>query len=390
MCLAPVQLENGVIVSCRKCWQCRADRINDMVGRGIAESMTASECIALTLTYGGGDVPEAAVLVYADFQRFLKRLRFAGFRVRYIVAGEYGSRRGRAHWHSILFFDGLGPEVVDDPAEREPHQLYLARDEGDPFGRVNWSFWPHGYVWAERPGYDAFRYLLKYALKDQKAETSLSHVARSTKPPLGAEYFRDLAHRYVAQGVAPETRLVGAGVDAGLESGPTWFNYSFRDVFKPNGERRQFSLRGAALRDFLQAFLDRWALMRPGQAVPESNLLRRHLDDMTRPDAGLEMDMLRKSMAAREAVRYRKFGDAGRFPWELYQDLSETDEETTRRAWMRAQLEGVVPISPPVYKMLVDGWGVPSSKLVPVYGGWAYADLAHNFKRGVNDGESIF
>lgn len=59
------------------------------------------------------DALRSLSLQYGDFQRFLKRLRRRvqgvssapdGKRpVRFFVAGEYGSRYGRPHWHAILF-----------------------------------------------------------------------------------------------------------------------------------------------------------------------------------------------------------------------------------------------------------------------------------------------
>ena len=129
MCISPNTLSDGTQVACRNCWQCRADRINDWVGRCIAESKTAVASHAITLTYGRvhlstendayGDAehPRAAVLTYSDVQKYFKLLRRHGYPLRYFAVGEYGSLKGRAHWHIIAFWQDKAP----------PHELNTRR-----------------------------------------------------------------------------------------------------------------------------------------------------------------------------------------------------------------------------------------------------------------------
>lgn len=255
MCLAPIALSLVGLVECRKCWQCKRNRVDDLVGRCIAESHMATETLAVTLTYGGGDVPEAAVLVYSDFQRFMKRLRKAGFKVRYIVAGEFGSAKGRAHWHAILFFYGKAPVAAVDPEKREPDEVFYPRFEDDAAARISWSYWPHGYSWCEKPGYKAFRYVCKYVLKSEQQEISVGHLAMSKKPPLGDGWFRQLAEQYVDQGLAPRD-----------------LSYSFRDVFKPNGDRRKFIIQGVTRDNFLAHYMETWKKRRRDDP-PESDVV---------------------------------------------------------------------------------------------------------------------
>ena len=112
MCINPNKIADKGFVACRQCWQCREHKVDDWVGRNIAESQTAKAASVVSLTYGRdrstGDVDhmQAAVLTYSDVQKMLKHLRVDGYPVRYFVAGEYGSRNGRAHWHVILYWQG--------------------------------------------------------------------------------------------------------------------------------------------------------------------------------------------------------------------------------------------------------------------------------------------
>lgn len=211
--------------ACRNCWQCRANRVNDLVGRCIAEQQDSDQTLAVTLTYrdSGQDALHAKSLVYKDFQLFMKRLRRAGYQVRYIVAGEYGSNKGRAHWHCVLFLKGKQIEVEKMET------------------RVDWSFWPHGFSFFQEAAYEGFHYLLKYALKNSELTVNIGHLAMSKKPPLGHEYFQDRAAQYVEQHLAPQD-----------------YHYSFPDVFDAKKKRRKFMIQGVTRENFLMAFENGW------------------------------------------------------------------------------------------------------------------------------------
>lgn len=106
-------------VPCTKCELCRHSKQVDLINRSILESLTW-DCppVFFTLTYREADLPcvrvgdkryEVGELRYKDVQDFFKRLRMRWTRkglihdVRYLVAGEYGSRYGRCHYHVIMW-----------------------------------------------------------------------------------------------------------------------------------------------------------------------------------------------------------------------------------------------------------------------------------------------
>lgn len=254
MCITPCNLNEKGLVACRNCWQCRDNRVNDLVGRCIAESHTATKTLAVTLTYGGGDSERSALLYYPDFQNFMKKLRFAGYKARYIVTGEYGSKKGRAHWHAILFFYG----------DKIPNVSYKER--------FDWSYWDNGYSWIEEPDYKAFRYVLKYVLKDQAQDVSVGHLAMSKKPPLGQQYFEELAEIHVKQGLAPQS-----------------YKYSFPDEFDSNGKRREFMMQGVTRSNYLNHFITEWqkAYVKP---LPESEILDIYTDKLVGNDPAIRWE----------------------------------------------------------------------------------------------------
>jgi len=97
---------------CGRCVGCKLDRARAWSIRiGHEASLYAGNVFA-TLDYRP-DALRSLSLEYGDFQRFMKRLRKRlegvsslpdGRRpIRFFVAGEYGERFGRPHWHAILF-----------------------------------------------------------------------------------------------------------------------------------------------------------------------------------------------------------------------------------------------------------------------------------------------
>lgn len=227
-CVRPYEVRPGVRVSCGNCAWCRINRVNDFVGRCIAELKVSDGAIALTLTYGG-DVAGATRLDYRDVQLMLKRLRIDGYKVRYICAGEYGSLKRRAHWHCVLFFRGKKPPF--DALSQ----------------RLHWPYWRHGHVFPQPINYDGFRYLLKYVLKtseigDDASITDIKTVHMSKKPPLGADYFAMRAKLFVDNHIAFQS--------------PEYF---FPEVkTKVSVKVRKFWLQDRSLELFLETYVRLW------------------------------------------------------------------------------------------------------------------------------------
>lgn len=253
MCLNPVKIADHGWVACRECWQCREHKIDDWVGRNVAESKTAKAAHFVTLTYGRDahygaiDHIRAAVLTYSDVQKMLKRLRFDGFPMRYFVVGEHGSTKGRAHWHILFYWLDAVPEV------QLRHDYFL------------WEYWPHGWShWDDMNAHNV-RYCCKYLLKDASDEAAqMWGPMPSKKPPLGDAYFRDLAARHVEQGLAPQNLF-----------------YSFPEVTRVHRHAKaktvkvlresarpvQFMMRDKTAENFIRYYVEAWT----GRPMPVSS-----------------------------------------------------------------------------------------------------------------------
>lgn len=229
MCISPkyVWVERGgkwdqVQVACKHCWQCCKTRIDDFVGRCLAEAAYSKWVAFVTLTYRPSEerkVDLADKVIYPrHWQLAAKALRNSGHVIKYMVAGEYGDLLGRAHFHCVLF--GKTPK----PEWRE----YVNTD-------LDW--WPHGFAQVQfTPLEKAMRYVAKYSMK---SADKASWFMMSKYPPLGHQFFLDLAARHADLGVLPN-----------------------RWAYVPPGcdPSRTYLMSGACRRDYLATLLERRGL----------------------------------------------------------------------------------------------------------------------------------
>jgi hypothetical protein len=283
-------LNNGVEVSCRKCWQCRKRRVDDLVGRCIAESKFAKRTYAATLTYGGEAGVNAATLVYKDVQDFLKRLR-KKYSVRYIVAGEYGTKKNRSHWHIILFFNKQYPEVENNK-------------------RVNWEYWTKGFSYFQEPDWKGFQYVLKYVLKDQDERVKVGHLAMSKKPPLGEQYFKELAKQHVKEMILPRNIF-----------------YKFRDVRNSRNKIKDFCMQGKTKDMFMRRI--RWRWYKKYGKEPMNELFEEYFENETRREE-FDVEMETKRLHYKPV----KYG-------EKWHDKVVTNDHWTRADVTEVEYQGI-------------------------------------------------
>lgn len=196
----------------------------------MAEASTSQVCCVVNLTYAPRDDLADKVLHPRHFQNFMKLLRRAGHKVRYLVAGEYGELKARAHFHAVLFFQHLAPRP-----DGAPIPAYGSSDA--PFcaeipqkRMIHIREWPHGHITVDW-SFDekSVRYVCKYLLADNKNNAWFS---LSKKPALGAAWFAQKAEKAKKLGVLP-----------------SGFQY-----LPPGGSRNKpYLMTGATRRDYLNA-----------------------------------------------------------------------------------------------------------------------------------------
>lgn len=264
MCSNPQEIINKatgelVTVACRSCDDCIATRRHGWVARAMAEKATSKHTLCVALTYDDSSQANrdaAAMFCYRDVREFMDRLRSAcarqaktaklGYRpsVRFICAGEQGSRNGRCHWHLILYSDlDLTKVGVYTLRGRQVSARTDLLTSGKHKRRLNWSLWGKGFVTLQEPDQGGMNYVLSYCLKDQftheKSEGTMREARSedyatglfrmSKKPSIGERWLIQKMEDLDAKGaVLPHTQLQIPG---------------FRGFYHPNGLYREKLLR---------------------------------------------------------------------------------------------------------------------------------------------------
>lgn len=102
--------KQDISVPCGNCPFCMATRRSDWALRLHYESRQHLEAHFVTLTYANAHLKwkgGVSQLCKADLQKWFKKVRKAGFKIRYYAVGEYGSTTYRPHYH-VLVFNGEG------------------------------------------------------------------------------------------------------------------------------------------------------------------------------------------------------------------------------------------------------------------------------------------
>lgn len=160
---------------CGKCVECQIEKSNEWAYRIMAEASDYDKNCFITLTYE--DNPKS--LIKRDYQLFLKRLRKKIGSFRYFLSGEYGSKRGRPHFHLIIF--GWFPQ-----------DAFLINKKKKYYGSEFLAdIWGKGFVSVGELDFDDAKYCAKYLQKSQDLFSFQTppFIQASLKPGLGFNYF---------------------------------------------------------------------------------------------------------------------------------------------------------------------------------------------------------
>lgn len=133
---------------------CRVDRSREWALRCMHELRSHKQSCFVTLTYDEEHLPESGSLNYEHFQLFMRYLRRI-HPVRFFMCGEYGSLRGRPHYHAILF-------GYDFPDKR----LWKTKSDTKLYRSATLErLWPHGHSSIGDVTYESAAYVARYCLK---------------------------------------------------------------------------------------------------------------------------------------------------------------------------------------------------------------------------------
>ena len=148
--------------------------------RGMLELSMHEEAMFLTLSYAPKHLPKGNTLVRKHIQDFMKRLRTHAKRkeeklLRFIYCGEYGAKRGRAHYHAIIYgyrFKDLEFHKYSQGNTKFP--LYTSPELK--------KLWPFGLHEIGEVTYESIRYLAKYTTKKEYGEKAKIAYAEKIPP----------------------------------------------------------------------------------------------------------------------------------------------------------------------------------------------------------------
>ncbi|QGH73504.1 MAG: replication associated protein [Microviridae sp. ctOsc38] len=175
---------------CGKCDGCCLDWSASWAVRCIHEASLHENNIFLTLTYADEFLPEGGTLVKADWQKFMKRLRKRyGAGARYFHCGEYGKKKGRPHYHALLFnfeFD----DQVKWRKTRGGYQTFRSPSLEE--------LWPFGHSEIGSVTFDSAAYVARYILKKVRGPEAEAHyegripeyLTMSRRPGIGKDWIR--------------------------------------------------------------------------------------------------------------------------------------------------------------------------------------------------------
>lgn len=99
-------------INCKKCIGCKIDYCNEWATRGQLEAKKSPNNWFITLTYNDENLPlnnyNIPTLKKEHITKFINTLRKHFERrnhtgIKYLIGGEYGTKKGRPHYHLILF-----------------------------------------------------------------------------------------------------------------------------------------------------------------------------------------------------------------------------------------------------------------------------------------------
>lgn len=253
---------------CMKCIGCEERKLLDMSVRCVHERrVRGHHSWMVTLTYEDRHLPAHGSLAKQDLRNFFKRM-WEEFpkdkeefpdpphgQFRYHAIGEYGSKRGRPHYH-VLFFDLRLPDVrhAYDRKGRFPvYESMLLKE-----------LWPHGRIQIDEMNPNTAQYVCGYITqklvkKGYDLETvdqmtgELSSVdpefqVSSKAPAIGKEWFDRYALTDVYRGGAGSGILVDSVSGKKVEvAPPRYYDYLFEKVDPVECEKMRKARRLQAL-----------------------------------------------------------------------------------------------------------------------------------------------
>lgn len=219
---SPRESTPGVLpcrLPCGQCIGCRLDYSLDWATRLMHENQMHDVSAFITVTYDDAHLPAGRSLVKRDAQLFMKRLRkeISPCRIKFFMAGEYGEKYGRPHYHALIFGFGF-PDRVALKVTQSGSMIYSS----EMLSRV----WSKGFASVGDVTFESAAYVARYCLKKINGKGKEIASGRYELKP----YERVLETGEVVD-VLPEFVTMSRGGRSGKGIGYSWYQKFRSDVF---------------------------------------------------------------------------------------------------------------------------------------------------------------
>lgn len=193
-CLSPITLKDQdgfqQLVQCNHCINCSIRRQLGWSLRICLEQRSTGSACFITNTYN--EDQRIGRLHYPHIQRFLKRFRKSfGKPVRFFSCGQYGTKHGREHWHTILF--NVTPAEAADQFRTQLMGIPGRSLQGlQPQAT---ALWPHGSTHIGEVNISSARYVARYVLRTGDKDDERQNVVQmSRRPGIGLGELERIGH----------------------------------------------------------------------------------------------------------------------------------------------------------------------------------------------------
>lgn len=157
---------------CGQCWRCRLERSRQWAVRCVHEASLHEFGCFITLTYADEFLPYRSSLEYKHFQDFAKRMRKSVGPFRYFVAGEYGDRNDRPHFHACIF----GYDFQDKVPYKKTDSGFLIYTSA----KLS-KLWSFGHSSIGDLNFETAAYTARYVMKKVNGRDQKKHYERIDK-----------------------------------------------------------------------------------------------------------------------------------------------------------------------------------------------------------------
>ncbi len=220
-CINPIQihsprrLENDkkyIYVPCGKCAWCRKEKRDEWFLRFKVEQRDNKFTKFITLTYSNDNLPfyldeESGEYGYRankeDIQKFIKRMRKAGYKFKYFIVSEYAPETQRPHYHGLLFTDD---NITDDVVRQHWHDGITDTQDADD---------------------GSLKYVTKYILKGNDRDGNIK--LQSTRPAIGIGYVKHVNAMQTFQDRGDGIKTFRFPLNGKLHKMPRYYQKKFKE-----------------------------------------------------------------------------------------------------------------------------------------------------------------